>query len=127
MSGEAAGRDARIGAARHQSEDRLRKLAVLVAPRTECTLVHGESGPDHVPVGDDGRAVLVDVEVHQALDVDEHVFPRVRFCEHYAAPARPGLDPRRLLDGDFPDRDVMRGIAEHNLRETLTLLEPAGD
>ncbi|MEY9878340.1 hypothetical protein ABH931_007867 [Streptacidiphilus sp. MAP12-33] len=26
-------------------------------------------------------------------------------------------DPLRLLDGDFPDRDFMRGIAEHNLKK----------
>jgi hypothetical protein len=30
--------------------------------------------------------------------------------------------PLRLLDGDFPDRDAMMGIAEHNLRQTLAFL-----
>jgi hypothetical protein len=30
--------------------------------------------------------------------------------------------PLRLLDGDFPDRVFMRGIAEHNAKEALALL-----
>ncbi|MGW3664645.1 hypothetical protein [Streptomyces sp. NPDC005141] len=30
--------------------------------------------------------------------------------------------PLRLLDGDFPDREFMQGIAERNLREALALL-----
>ncbi|MEV6013400.1 hypothetical protein AB0M29_42450 [Streptomyces sp. NPDC051976] len=30
--------------------------------------------------------------------------------------------PLRLLDGDFPDRDFMMGIAEHNLQEALAFL-----
>ncbi|WP_323183843.1 hypothetical protein [Streptomyces canus] len=27
-----------------------------------------------------------------------------------------------LLDGDFPDREFMRGIAEHHLNEALALV-----
>ncbi|WP_306819852.1 hypothetical protein [Streptomyces sp. CA-210063] len=34
-------------------------------------------------------------------------------------------DPLRLLDGDFPDREFMRTIAEHNVRQALTLLRNA--
>jgi len=30
--------------------------------------------------------------------------------------------PLRLLDGDFPDRDFMKQIAEHNRRQALTYL-----
>ncbi len=30
--------------------------------------------------------------------------------------------PLRLLDGDFPDRDCMKKIAEHSLRQALTYL-----
>jgi hypothetical protein len=30
--------------------------------------------------------------------------------------------PLRLLDGDFPDRDPMMNIVEHNIRQALTLL-----
>jgi hypothetical protein len=32
--------------------------------------------------------------------------------------------PLRLLDGDFPDRDAMMRIAEHNLQQALALLPP---
>ncbi|MGV9238081.1 hypothetical protein ACWDN9_18310, partial [Streptomyces nigra] len=30
--------------------------------------------------------------------------------------------PLRLLDGDFPHREVMRGIADHNAAAALALL-----
>ncbi|WP_407841517.1 phosphotransferase [Streptomyces sp. DSM 116496] len=139
--GEAAGRDGRIGAARGRLDDRLRSLRALVAPRTEHGLVHGELGPDHVLVTSEGEAVLIDIEGLMYFDVEwEHVFLRLRFHERYGALARPGLDPRRLalyelamrlslvagplrlLDGDFPDRELMEGIAEHNLEEALALL-----
>ncbi|MFF7158511.1 phosphotransferase [Streptomyces sp. NPDC008139] len=48
---------------------------------------------------------------------------RLRF---YALAMRLSLvaGPLRLLDGDFPDRDFMLGIVEHNLRESLAFLEP---
>jgi hypothetical protein len=139
--GEAAGRDARIEAARSRLDDRLRELAVVVTPRTEYGLIHGELGPDHVLVDTEGHAVLIDIEGLMYFDVEwEHVFLRLRFHEHYAALSRPALDPQRLdlfelamrlslvagplrlLDGDFPDRDFMQGIAEYNLREALALL-----
>ncbi|WP_329485768.1 aminoglycoside phosphotransferase family protein [Kitasatospora sp. NBC_01246] len=139
--GEAAGRDPRIGAVHGRLDDRLRELAALVAPRAEYGLIHGELGPDHVLVSAEGRAVLIDIEGLMHFDAEwEHVFLRLRFHERYAALARPGLDPRRLdlyllamrlslvagplrlLDGDFPDREFMQGIAEHNLREALALL-----
>jgi hypothetical protein len=88
-----------------------------------------------------GQPVLIDIEGLMFFDVEwEHVFLRLRFGEHYRWLRRPGLDeqrlalymlamrlslvagPLRLLDGDFPDRETMIGIAEHNLRETLALL-----
>ncbi|WP_431964834.1 phosphotransferase [Actinacidiphila sp. bgisy160] len=138
---EAAGRDSRIMAARSRLDDRLKALRALVTPRTEYGLIHGELGPDHVLVGAEAGAVLIDIEGLMYFDVEwEHVFLRLRFGNHYAALVRPGLDPRRLdlymlamrlslvagplrlLDGDFPDRGFMRGIAEHNLREALALL-----
>ncbi|MEU0816353.1 hypothetical protein [Streptomyces mirabilis] len=31
--------------------------------------------------------------------------------------------PLRLRDGDFPDPEFMRAIAEHSMGQTLTLLE----
>ncbi|MCX5127621.1 phosphotransferase family protein [Streptomyces sp. NBC_00347] len=139
--GEAAGRDGRIRAARGRLDDRLRTLRALVAPRTEHGLIHGELGPDHVLVTEGGEAVLIDIEGLMYFDVEwEHVFLRLRFQERYGPLARPGLDPRRLdlytlamrlslvagplrlLDGDFPDREFMEGIAEHNLKEALALL-----
>ena len=88
-----------------------------------------------------GHAVLIDIEGLMYFDVEwEHVFLRLRFHERYATLSRVGLDPQRLdlfelamrlslvagplrlLDGDFPDQDFMRGIAEDNLREALALL-----
>ncbi|MFI5761272.1 phosphotransferase family protein [Streptomyces sp. NPDC051563] len=139
--GEAAGRDGRISAAHGRLDGRLRTLRSRVAPRTEHGLIHGELGPDHVLVTEDGEAVLIDIEGLMYFDVEwEHVFLRLRFQQRYEALTRPALDPRRLdlytlamrlslvagplrlLDGDFPDREFMAAIAEHNLKETLALL-----
>lgn len=138
---EAAGRDGRIAAAGAALRDRLRELAERVSPRTDYGLVHGELGPDHVLVDADGHPVLIDIEGLMYFDVEwEHVFLQLRFGERYPALVRPGLDPRRLdfymlamrlslvagplrlLDGDFPDRAFMQGIAEHNTKEALALL-----
>ncbi|ONK15386.1 phosphotransferase [Streptomyces sp. MP131-18] len=138
---EAAGRDDRIKAAGAALRDRLQELADRVSPRTEYGLIHGELGPDHVLVDADGHPVLIDIEGVMYFDVEwEHVFLRLRFGERYTALVRPGLDsqrldlymlamrlslvagPLRLLDGDFPDRAVMQGIAEHNAKEALALL-----
>ncbi|MBO2465351.1 phosphotransferase [Actinomadura sp. LCR2-06] len=138
---EAAGRDGRIGAAGAALRDRLHELADRVSPRTEYGLIHGELGPDHVLVGADGHPVLIDIEGLMYFDVEwEHVFLQLRFGERYTVLARPGLDPQRLdlymlamrlslvagplrlLDGDFPDRESMQGIAEHNAKEALALL-----
>ncbi|MFE2581620.1 phosphotransferase family protein [Streptomyces sp. NPDC059378] len=138
---EAAGRDGRVAAAGTALRERLYELADRVSPRTEYGLVHGELGPDHVLVDAEGRPVLIDIEGLMFFDVEwEHVFLRLRFGERYPALARPGLDPRRLdlyqlamrlslvagplrlLDGDFPDRVLMQGIAEHNTQEALALL-----
>jgi hypothetical protein len=72
----------------------------------------------------------------------EHVFLSFRFGPHYDGLRAPGLDPDRLrlyrlamhlnlvagplrlLDGDFPHPELMRGIAEHNLARALALLGP---
>ncbi|MER5651486.1 phosphotransferase [Streptomyces sp. NPDC002131] len=141
---EAAARDPRIAA----SHDRLRSvvgdLAARVATRSRYGLVHGELGPDHVLVDRAGQPVLIDIEGLMFFDVEwEHAFLRLRFGEHYAGLSGGDLDghrmtfytlamhlslvagPLRLLDGDFPARDVMRGIAEHNLREALAFLPAA--
>ncbi|MFF7677678.1 phosphotransferase family protein [Actinacidiphila glaucinigra] len=138
---EAAERDPRIGSAAASLRDRLRELAARVTPRAEHRLIHGELGPDHVLVDAQGHPVLIDIEGLMFFDVEwEHVFLQLRFGERYPALWRPGLDPARLdlfmlamrlslvagplriLDGDFPHRALMRGIADHNAKEALALL-----
>lgn len=139
---EAASRDIRIVRSRGDLEDALRTLAAAVSPRSQHALIHGELGPDHVLVDRDGQPVLIDIEGLMFFDVEwEHVFLRLRFGEHYEWLKRSGLDerrltfyllamrlslvagPLRLLDGDFPDRDFMMGIAEYNLQQALDSLE----
>ena len=69
------------------------------------------------------------------------MFLRLRHTEsRYQRPAVDGLDedrltlykltqhlsltagPLRLLDGDFPDREFMRGIADHHLNEAPAMV-----
>ncbi|MFF8615326.1 phosphotransferase [Streptomyces sp. NPDC015350] len=136
---EAAARDHRIAAARVRLEDRLRRLTAAVRPRAEYSVVHGELGLDHVMVDRDGRPVMIDIENLLYFDVEwEHVFLRLRHtADQYRQLTADGLDedrlalykltqhlsltagPLRLLDGDFPDREFMRGVAEHHLNEAL--------
>ncbi|MGC4997894.1 phosphotransferase [Streptomyces sp. DT195] len=138
---EASARDTGISAARPALSGRLRELHAAVTPRTSYSLVHGELGPDHVLLDADARPVLIDIEGLTHFDPEhEHAFLRLRFGPHYATLARPTLDPTRLalhtlalhlslvagplrlLDGDFPHREAMRSIAEHNTREALRLV-----
>lgn len=138
---EAASRDLGITRCRDRLETVLGNLAAAVRPRSQYGLIHGELGPDHVLVDRHGRPVLIDIEGLMFFDVEwEHAFLRLRFGEHYQWLDRSDLDeqrltfytlamhlslvagPLRLLDGDFPDRDFMMGIAEHNLREALAFL-----
>lgn len=103
--------------------------------------MHGELGPDHVLVDADGDPVVIDIEGLMYFDVEwEHVFLRIRLHDDYRPLAVDGLDedrlalymlaqrlsltagPLRLLDGDFPDRAFMAGIAEHNLNMALELV-----
>ncbi|MFF7250164.1 phosphotransferase family protein [Embleya sp. NPDC008237] len=138
---EAAERDPGIRSASTRLHDRLQELSARVSPRMEHGLIHGELGPDHVLVDVSGHPVLIDIEGLMFFDVEwEHVFLRLRFGAHYRALSRPGLDPARLdlfmlamrlslvagplrlLDGDFPNREFMREIAEHNANEALALL-----
>lgn len=138
---EAAGRDERIGAVRDRLEDLVHELATEVVPRAEYRLIHGELGPDHVLIDAHGQPLLIDIEGLMFFDVEwEHVFLELRFGEHYRRLWRPGLDPARLrfyrlamrlslvagplrlLDGDFPDRELMLGIVEWNLQQVLTFL-----
>ena len=138
---EAASRDRRIAAARDRLEERLLGLAA-VRPRAEYAVVHGELGPDHVLVDADGNPVVIDIEGLMYFDVEwEHVFLHIRLHDAYQPLKVDGLDedrlalymlaqrlsltagPLRLLDGDFPDRAFMAGIAEYNLKQALELVD----
>ncbi|MFD4539984.1 phosphotransferase [Streptomyces bauhiniae] len=142
---EAAARDPRINAAATALTDRLHELHAALTPRATHSLVHGELGPDHVLLTPDAHPVLIDIESLTHSDPEqEHAYLRLRFGPHYAPLSRPALDPTRLslhtlalrlslvagplrlLDGDFPHRDAMRGIAEHNTREALRLVGMPG-
>lgn len=138
---EAASRDPRIAAARDRLAERLLGLAAAVRPRAEYAVVHGELGPDHVLVDAEGNPVAIDIEGSMYFDVEwEHVFLRIRLHDAYRPLKAEGLDedrlalymlaqrlsltagPLRLLDGGFPDRAFMAGIAEHNLNKALDLV-----
>ncbi|MEV0737415.1 phosphotransferase [Streptomyces sp. NPDC050549] len=144
--GELIAREPRVAAVHSQLTDGLGALAAQVRPRTSPpALIHGELGPDHVRVTADGDLALIDIEGLLYFDVEwEHVFLRLRFGHHYDALRSAHLDedrlrlyrlamhlslvagPLRLLEvGDFDDPAFMRGIAEHNLGEVLTLLRDA--
>jgi hypothetical protein len=92
----------------------------------------------------DGHPALIDIEGLMYFDLEwEHVFLRLRFGPHYDVLRTPDLDedrlrlyrlamhlslvagPLRLLDGDFPDAEFMRGIAQYNLGQALSLLSAA--
>ncbi|QWB23279.1 MULTISPECIES: phosphotransferase family protein [Streptomyces] len=141
---EAARREPRVAAVRRELEETVLALAAEVRPRDRHTLIHGELGPDHVLLTPDGQPALIDIEGLMYFDLEhEHVFLRLRFGPHYDALRVPGLDearlrlyrlamhiglvsgPLTLIEGDFPHPERMREIAEHNLRETLSLLRSA--
>lgn len=130
---EAASCDPRIAKARGRLEERPADLAAAVRPRAEYAVVHGELGPDHVPVDAAGYPVAIDIEGSMYFDVEwEHVFLRIRLHDAYRSLAVDGLDENRLalctlarrlsltagplrqLDGGFPHRAAMADIAEHN-------------
>ncbi|MGW4224838.1 phosphotransferase family protein [Streptomyces bauhiniae] len=137
---EAATRDPRINAATPALTNRLHELHAALTPRPAYSLVHGELGPDHILLAPDAHPVLIDIESLTHADPEqEHAYLRLRFGPHYAPLSRPLnptrlslhtlalhlsliAGPLRLLDGDFPHRDAMRGIAEHNTREALRLV-----
>jgi hypothetical protein len=141
---EAAARDPRITQHRNELEEMLRGHAAVVTPRSDYSLIHGELGPDHVLIDQHGRPVIIDIEGLMHFDAEwEHVFLQLRFGRHYPL-LRPGeLDPDRLslyrlamhlslvagplrlLDGDYPERDEMTQIAEYNLVQVLSMLQPS--
>jgi hypothetical protein len=129
-----------IAEASARLEHALRESCAGIEPRSEFRLIHGELGPDHVLVDGEQRPVLIDIEGLMYFDPEwEHVFLQLRFGDHYQFLHEPGLDkgrldlyrlamhlsliagPLRLLDGDFPDREPMLRIVEHNIGQTLSL------
>lgn len=139
---EAATRLARVAAVHDELADVTRGLAAAVRPRVEYSVVHGELGPDHVLVDEQGGPVLIDIEGLMFFDAEwEHAFLRLRFGAHYPALRTDGLDdqrlrfyalaqdlsliagPLRLLDGDFPERDGMLQIVDHAVERALSYLE----
>lgn len=139
----AAERVPRLSAVRDELQTELSQLASL-PERGSHALVHGELGPDHVLITDRGDPVLIDIEGLMYFDVEwEHAFLRMRFHEHYRWLRPDHLDeerlrlyalalhlslvagPLRLLEGDFPDREPMLAIVEHNIEEAVAFARSA--
>ena len=137
----AAARLERLAAARGQLADVTRGLAAAVPARAQYGLIHGELGPDHVLIDEQGHPVIIDIEGVMFFDIEwEHAFLELRFGEHYRWLRASGLDeqrmrfyrlalylsliagPLRLLDGDYPDREPMLEIVEANITRALALL-----
>ncbi len=137
----ASRREPRIRAVADHLREELHTRAVPVSPRTGFSLVHGELGPDHVRVDEQGRPVLVDIEGLMWAEAEwEHAFLELRFADHYGVLRSPGLDqdrlrlyrlafyislvegPLRLLETGFPHPEGMRTIAEANLARALATL-----
>jgi hypothetical protein len=142
---EAPRRDPRITEASDRLAERLVTLCGRIRPRSEYSVVHGELGPDHVRIDAAGDPVVIDIDELLYFDVEwEHVFLRIRLHEKYPALAVDSLDgdrlalyllaqrlslvagPLRLLDGPFPDRAFMQGVAEYNLNRALELAPAEG-
>ncbi|HST67572.1 MAG TPA: hypothetical protein VLM05_20545, partial [Mycobacteriales bacterium] len=137
----AAGRDARLAAARDRVADHVRDLRAAVPPRTAYGLVHGELGGDHVLVTPAGEVVLIDIEGLTYFDVEwEHAWLRMRFADAYPVLEPGGLDPHRLelyryaqvlslIEGplriaetDYPQREWMLELAERNITKALAAI-----
>jgi hypothetical protein len=134
----AAARVDRLAAARSRLADLTRALAAAVPARAQYGLIHGELGPDHVLIDEQGHPVIIDIEGVMFFDVEwEHAFLELRFGEHYRWLSASDLDdrrlrfyrlalclsliagPLRLLDGDYPDREPMLEIVEYNIARAL--------
>jgi Phosphotransferase enzyme family len=135
---DAASRVGRVAAVHGELEAVITGLAAAVPQRADYRLIHGELGPDHVLIDENGEPVIIDIEGVMFFDVEwEHVFLRLRFGGDYGPLREDGLDerrmrfyglamhlsliagPLRLLDGDFPDREAMLGIVEYNIARAL--------
>ncbi|MDB5540870.1 MAG: hypothetical protein JWQ89_2597, partial [Devosia sp.] len=141
-----AGKVPELGQARERIEDALRERHAQVRPRDWYSLIHGELGADHVMIDGEGRPVIIDVEGVMFFDAEwEHGFTRMRFGNSYEAlgieveldPARLALyelarslslveGPLRILETDFPHRDLMRSIVTTHTGKVLRLCGAAG-
>lgn len=138
---EAALRVPAISDVRAPLDSALTSRFAAIEPRPECGVIHGELGPDHVFVDDAGRPVLIDIEGTMRFDPEwEHAFLELRFGPFYSALRTVELDVNRLrlcrltqylslvagplllLDGDFPQAEGMREIAEWNIPRVLAEL-----
>lgn len=134
----AAERAERIRSSQSRIEDLIRTRASAVPPREQYGLIHGELGPDHILVDEQGQPVLIDIEGVMFFDVEwEHAFTGMRFGSSYAPLRQPGLDgarldfyalahslsliegPLRIADGDFPGRELMLSIADWHIKQVL--------
>jgi hypothetical protein len=137
----AALRDPRLSDAHERIAGHVRHLRAAVTERATYGLVHGELGPDHVLVTPDGEPVMIDIEGLTYFDVEwEHAWLQLRFGEAYPSLRPVDLDPHRLelyrsaqvlsliegplriADTDFPDRQWMLNLAEHNINKALAAL-----
>ena len=141
---EAAARVPQIAAVQDQLGYELSRRHAAIEPRAEHGVIHGELGPDHVLVDDDGVPVLIDIEGTMVFDVEwEHAFLELRYESRYPLLETVPLDEARmelyrlvmwlslvagpllLLDGDFPRPEGMRQIAAWNVERVLSVL-PVG-
>jgi hypothetical protein len=141
---EAVARVPRIAAIQEPAGYELSRRYAAVQPRSVHGVIHGELGPDHVMVDDSGDPVLIDIEGTLVFDVEwEHAFLELRFGPLYPKLHTVELDeprmslyrlvhylslvagPLMLLDGDFPQPEGMRQIAEWNIERVLSAV-PVG-
>ncbi len=140
--GAAADRVTRLARARTAIADMLAGRRAAIRPRAEYGLVHGELGPDHVLLDDDGQPVMVDIEGLTFFDVEwEHAFLRLRFePQRYRLLGLPAPDetrvsfyllaqrisliegPLRIAGTDYPDRQRMLDLAEYQVGRVLAEL-----
>ncbi|WP_328464119.1 phosphotransferase [Actinoplanes sp. NBC_00393] len=138
---EAAARVPVIAAQKERLGYALSTRLAAVEPRSRWGWIHGELGPDHVLMSSAGEPVMIDIEGAMVFDAEwEHAFLELRFHADYPLLHTVELDPARmalyrlvqylslvagpllLLDGDFPDREPMRRIAEWNTARVLAEL-----
>lgn len=126
---------------RKELEQVLHSMASAIRMRSDYRLIHSELGPDHVLVDAHGHPVVIDIDGLMFFDVEwEHAFLEIRFGERYQHLRQDDLDdarclfyklclhlslcsgPLHVLEGDFPDRELMMGIVEGNASNALAFV-----